>query len=85
MAKLTIPKLAEVLQEAKMSFSWNEFTRTWQLDRTAYGSNWHSVMYLANSQDEAEKNAVEHIKNFYLDEDCHSFPQRLYLCAPFPE
>ena len=66
MTNMDKPELTEVLNEARLSFRWDEITRTWQLERRANGSVWRSVMYLAQDESEAEKNAITHIRTFYV-------------------
>jgi hypothetical protein len=59
-------ELSEVLNEARLSFHWDEVTRTWQLERCANGKVWRSVMYIAQDQSDAEKHAIAHIRTFYV-------------------
>ena len=66
MTNMDKTKLTEVLNEAKLSFRWDEVTRTWQLERCVNGNIWRSVMYLAQNQSEAEERAITHIRTFYV-------------------
>ena len=66
MTNLDKLELSDVLDEAKLSFRWDEVTRTWQLERCANGNVWRSVMYPAHDESEAKKLAVTHIRTFYV-------------------
>lgn len=57
--------LEQILQAAHLSFTWDGFTRTWQLERHGNDSSWKSVMYVAHDQAEAEQHALEHLHRFY--------------------
>ena len=67
MTDLYNPELAKVLQAARLSFCWNQVTRTWQLERLVNENIYYdSVMYVAQNQVEAEKDAVAFIKEYRM-------------------
>lgn len=61
-----LSELEEALRQSQIKFLWHEDTHTWQLERTANGSTWRSVMYLAPDRQSAEHEALKHIQSFYL-------------------
>lgn len=73
MAEVDNPELAGVLHQTLFHFHWDDITRTWQIERKVNGNTWRSVMYLAPDRSVAQRQAAQHIRQFYLQQPGHTW------------